>query len=512
MEEKRNTFAHRGVREGLAVLTGALLIVGITWHGFAAGSMASASSNAVVAAAASVAETQTPAIAHADIVKVVAPAVVTIRTEGRARVVPTGADPDELFRRFFGGQFDLTPRPGQRQVPRQMPAPGRGPRQSALGSGVIVSRDGYLLTNNHVIDGADSIHVNLTDGRTIDAKVVGTDEPSDLAVLKIEASDLHPLALGNSDAVEIGDVVLAVGNPLGLGQTVTMGIISAKGRSTDGEGYEDFLQTDAPINHGNSGGALVSMKGELIGINSQIASVSDGNIGIGFAIPANMAKSVMTDLKSGGKVRRAQLGVGIQPVDSDIAASLGLKQVTGVVVNSVTSGSAADKAGMKRGDVIKSFNGQPVQDTNSLRNRVAESVPGSNATVVVIRDGSEKTLTVKLDEKEPVKSASSATGSPAEDKGALGALGVSVEPLTAELARRADVPNGVKGLLVEEVNPDSRAADAGIRPGDVIEEVNRQPVQSVDDLRAAVRKSADRPALLLVSRGGRDIFVTVKPS
>ncbi len=408
MEDRRHHFGRQGTRAGLAALIGALLVAGITWHGFAAGGSASPAT----AAAATVAAAQTPTISHAiaggrdsyaDIVKVVAPAVVTIRAEGRARMVPAaGPDPEELFRRFFGGQFDATPRQGQRQMPRgqsQGQAPRQAPKQMALGSGVIVSADGYILTNNHVIENADAIHVSLTDGRTVDAKMIGSDQPSDLAVLKIDASDLHPLAFGNSDAVEVGDVVLAVGNPLNLGQTVTMGIISAKGRSTDAESYEDFLQTDAPINHGNSGGALVSMKGELIGINSQIASVSDGNIGIGFAIPTNMAKRVMNDLKSGGKVRRAQLGVGIQPVDSERAASLGLKQVTGAIVNSVTVGSAADRAGVKQGDVIKSFNGQPVQDINALRNRVAESAPGSNAILVLIRDGSERTLTVKLDEK-----------------------------------------------------------------------------------------------------------------
>ncbi len=505
----RINFGDRGIRAGLVALTAAVLITGVTWHSFASG-------GPVNTAAAVQGTAQTPTISraiaggrdsYADIVKIVAPAVVTVRTEGRMRVAPTGfqAPNEDLFRQFFGDQF-----PGpQRGSPRTPQMPRQAPRQSGLGSGVIVSADGYILTNHHVIDNADVIKVSLTDGRTFDAKLVGSDQPSDLAVLKIEASDLRPLAFGNSDAVEIGDVVLAVGNPLGLGQTVTMGIISAKGRSTDNQAYEDFLQTDAPINHGNSGGALVSTKGELIGINSQIASVSDGNIGIGFAIPTNMAKRVMDDLRDGGKVRRAQLGVTIQGVTSDLAESLGLKQVSGAIVSGVTPGSAADRAGMKQGDVIKSFNGQPVEDTNALRNRVAESTPGSNATVVVIRDGSERTLTVKLDELAAPRSASSTTGSSSEDKTALG---VTVAPLTPELAERADIPKGVKGLLVQEVNPDSRAAAAGVRAGDVIQQVNRQPVQSVEDLRAAVRRSSDRPALLLVNREGKDLFITVRPS
>src|SRR4029453_16917229 len=233
---------------------------------------------------------------------------------------------------------------GQR-TPRQ-PRPQRG-----LGSGVIVTTDGYILTNNHVVDGADEIKVEMTDDRTFSAKLVGTDKASDLALLKVTASDLHPIALGNSEAVKVGDVVLAVGNPLGVGQTVTMGIISAKGRSTsvgDG-GYEDFLQTDAPINHGNSGGALVNTKGELVGINSQIAPVADVNIGIGFAIPVNMARTVADQLRKEGKVARAQLGVSVQSVTPDLASSLGLKETAGVLVSNVMPGSAAEHAGIKRG-------------------------------------------------------------------------------------------------------------------------------------------------------------------
>ena len=505
MEDRRISFGRRSVRVGLAAVTAALLIVGAARYGMAAKSSAPGGPD-------SVAQAQTPSVprpvaggrdSYADIVKVVAPAVVTIRTEARARVAPTGFQDDGLFRQFFGDQYG-----GQRVPPSVRPMP-QVPRRSGLGSGVIVSADGYILTNHHVVDSADRIRVELTDGRTVDATLVGSDQPSDLALVKVEASDLRPLALGDSDAVAVGDVVLAVGNPLGLGQTVTMGIISAKGRSTDRNNYEEFLQTDAPINHGNSGGALVNMRGELIGINSQIASVSDGNIGIGFAIPTSMAKRVMEDLKAGGRVRRSQLGVSIQAVTSDIAASLGLKEVGGAIVSSVTPGSAADRAGVKTNDVIKSFNGQAVKDTNSIRNRAAESTPGSTATLVVIRDGSERSLTVKLDEKEPEKTAANRLPADREDPSALG---VTVAPLTADLAQRFGVPAGVRGLLVQGVNPGSRAAEAGIQPGDVIQQVNRQDVLSVEDLRAAVRRSADRPTLVLVHRDGQTTFVTVRPS
>jgi S1-C subfamily serine protease len=335
--------------------------------------------------------------------------------------------------------------------------------------------------------------------------------------VKIPGHDFKALALGDSDAVKVGDVVLAVGNPLNVGQTVTMGIISAKGRSTgvgDG-GYEDFLQTDAPINHGNSGGALVNMKGELVGINSQILSAgSDGNIGIGFSIPVNMAKNVMEQLRTKGKVTRAQLGVTVQGVTSDIAQSLGLKDAHGAIVSTVTAGSAADRAGVKRGDVIESFNGQPVHDTNSLRNRVASAGPASKADLLIVRDGSERHVTATLDEAgAPERVARTRSGEPGnDDRDSKTALGVTVEPLTPELAARVRAPKDAHGLIVGDVDPDGRAASAGIQSGDIIQEVNRQPVKSIEELRAALRKSADRPTLMLINRQGNDVFVTVRPS
>ena len=486
-------------RSGFAALAVALVMAGAAWGGHLAPAT-QASEPQVVSSAPSI----THALAggrdsYADIVNVVTPAVVTIRVEGKAAMSPTSFGGDEFFRRFFGDELDS---PRSNRTPRTY-------RQRGLGSGVVVSEDGYILTNNHVVDGADSITVDLSDGRTFTAKVIGTDEPSDLAVIKIEGDHLRTIALANSDNVQIGDVVLAVGNPLGVGQTVTMGIVSAKGRQTDGDSYQDFIQTDAPINQGNSGGALVNMKGELVGINSQILSPSQGNIGIGFAIPANQAKHVMNDLRTSGKVRRAQLGVTIQPVTRELADSLGLKDAKGAIVSSVAAGSAAEKAGIKRGDVIQSFNGQPVTDVNSLRNRVADTPPGTSAPVVVMRDGSERTMSVKLDERSVEQSARHESSDAAGDKTALG---VNVAPLTPELAARAGLPKDAHGLVVRNVDPEGRAADAGIQPGDIIQEVNRQPVQSVDDLRTAVQKSSDRPALVLVQRGERSIYLTVKAS
>ena len=507
MSDRRYSFRQRVVRAGVGLAAATMFIAGgAAWKSFAADAQHAAATTTV-------ATPITHAVAggrdsYADVVSVVAPAVVTIRTEGRSRMSPTQfqAPDDDFLRRFFGDGFGQFGQRGQRGM--------RAPKQHALGSGVIVSSDGYILTNNHVVDSADDIKVDLTDDRTVTAKVIGTDKASDLALLKVSAANLHPIAFGNSDGVKVGDVVLAVGNPLGVGQTVTMGIISAKGRATgagDG-GYEDFLQTDAPINHGNSGGALVNTKGELVGINSQILSNSDGNIGIGFAIPVNMAKHVMDDLRTKGKVSRGQLGVTVQGITPDLAASLGLKQTSGALVSGVTAGSAAERAGIRRGDVIESFNGQPVHDTNSLRNRVADAGPGATADVVVLRDGAEKRLAVKLDEAELDKTARRGGGPDdgAEDDRA--ALGVSVAPLTPDVAAEIGVPKSLQGLVIENVNPDGRAADAGLQRGDVIQEANRQPVKTVDDLRAAARKSSDKPLLLLINREGRDLFVTVKPA
>jgi len=495
MTDGHITISKRAARGGLAVIASLLLISGAAWRGIAA--------DEKPAAHAATVSTPIPhAVAgsrdsYADVVDVVAPAVVTIRTEGKAKVSPTQFQmpDDDFFEQFFGRNFR-----GQGEGRGQ----GRGmqPRtfkQRALGSGVMVTTDGYLLTNYHVVDGADDIKVDFTDGRTLTGKVIGTDKPSDLALLKVNGSDFKAIALGNSDAVKVGDVVLAVGNPLGVGETVTMGIISAKNRSTSLDGsYEDFLQTDAPINHGNSGGALVNTKGELVGINSQILSSNDGNIGIGFAIPANMAKTVMEQLRTTGKVTRAQLGVTVQSVSSDMAQSLGLKQPGGVIISSVENGGAADRAGLKQGDVITAFNGQPVHDMNTLRNRVASSGPGSTADVTIVRDGSEKHMSVKLEELNAGKLARNDDGENGS-RGEKGALGVAVQP-------------NDKGLVVQDVDPDGRAADAGIQAGDVIESVNRQPVKTVDELRAALKKTSDRPALLLIQRKDAQLFVTVKPA
>jgi Do/DeqQ family serine protease len=332
-----------------------------------------------------------PVVSYADVVSRVSPAVITIHSELRVRApqqFPFMDDP--IFRQFFGDRGAM---------PQQSPELHR----EALGSGVIVTTDGYILTNHHVVDGAEQIKVDLNDNRTLDAKVVGQDPPSDIAVLKVDASSLPVLALGDSDRVRVGDVVLALGNPLGIGQTVTMGIVSAKGRQTglSNGNFEDFLQTDAPINQGNSGGALVSTNSELIGINSQILSQSGGSIGIGFAIPSNMARTVMDTLIKGGKVRRGQLGISVGKVTPEIASKLGINVGKGVVVVQVQPGSAAERAGLKKGDVITAFNGGEVVDANTFRNKVASTPPGTEVTLTIQRDGREQQLRATLGEFTP---------------------------------------------------------------------------------------------------------------
>jgi Do/DeqQ family serine protease len=405
---------------------------------------------------------------------------------------------DPFFQQFFGGRMP-GPRSGGSQIER------------GLGSGVIVQSDGHILTNHHVIDGAEEIKVDLNDRRTFSAKLVGSDAASDLAVLKIDASNLPTLGLGDSDKVHVGDICLAVGNPLGIGETVTAGIISAKGRSTglSNGAFEDFLQTDAPINRGNSGGALVNTNSELIGINSQIISTTGGSIGIGFAIPSNMAKTVMDQLIKRGAVRRGHLGVGIQPVTSDLAASMGLKSTEGVLVGGVASGGPADKAGIKQGDVITQLNGSNVRDANAFRNTIASTAPGTDVTLTVVRNGQQQQVHAKLDELTGNENPQGQTG-PGGGAGG-GQLGVAVQPITPDIAAQLGIPDVKNGLVVTSVDPTGPAAQAGIQSGDVLIEINHQPINNVTDVKPALQKSGSRPALVLINRGGQTLFLTVRP-
>jgi Do/DeqQ family serine protease len=437
----------------------------------------------------------------AEVVDKCTPAVVTIRSERRVR--PPRQFPfmdDSFLRRFFGEEF------GSRM---QRPRVQRG-----LGSGVLVTKEGYILTNHHVVDGAEDIRVELATRRVFEAQLIGSDAPSDLAVLKIQGGDHPVLNLGNSDEVRVGDVCLAIGNPLGIGMTVTAGIISAKNRSTglsDGS-FEDFLQTDAPINQGNSGGALVNSAGQLIGINSQIVSTSGGNIGIGFAIPSNMARTVMDQLVKGGRVRRGQLGVTIQEMSPDLANGLGLPPETqGILLGSVTPGSPAARAGLKPGDVITAIDGNPIgSDTNAFRNRVASAGPGAKMTFTVRREKGEQQVQVTLGEFAD-RAALEREGQEDRQTSAEGSrLGIAVEPLTADIARQLGI-RAAEGLLVTAVDPGGPASEARLAQGDVILQINRQAVRSAADLRAALARNKGKPSVLLINRRGQSAFVTVTP-
>ena len=439
---------------------------------------------------------------YADVVEKTSPAVVRIesdvKTKGQMMQFPFGDD--DLFRQF----------PGQPQRPQL---------QRGIGSGVIVSADGTIITNNHVVEGAEKITVQTSDDKTFDAKVVGTDKPSDLAVLKIEAQNLPFLTLGNSDNVRVGDIVLAIGNPLGIGQTVTAGIISAKGRRTglsDSSSFEDFLQTDAPINRGNSGGALVNLSGELIGINSQILSpggANGGNIGIGFSIPSNMARDVMEQLLKNGKVHRGMLGIFIQNITDDTAKALDLKDTSGVLVSDVQKSSAAERAGVKRGDIITAINGEKIEDSNVFRNKVASTAPGTEITLSIVRDGQQQDVKAKLDEFDVDAVTRTQNGDDGNDptpEKESGKLGLSLQPITPQIARQLKLTSQ-DGLVITDVDPTGPAAEAGLAQGDVILEINKQPVGTTDDVRAALDKSGGRPVLMLIVRQGRTIYLTVRP-
>ncbi len=434
----------------------------------------------------------------APVVKKVLPSVVTITS---ARMVKTGFQGGEdeippIFRQFFGDQGNGG---GQPRMPRQQ-------KEEGMGSGVIVSPNGYILTNNHVVDHATNVTVIMPDKREYKARVVGADPKTDIAVLKVDAGSLEPITIGDSDKVQVGDYVLAVGNPFGVGKTVTMGIVSATGRANLGiEDYEDFIQTDASINPGNSGGALVNDRGELIGINTAILSHgSEGNQGIGFAVPVSVARSVMDQIIDKGKVTRAYLGVMAQEVTPAIAKAFHETEVRGALIGDVTPNSPAQKAGLEKGDIILDINGKPINNSAELRMHVSLMAPGTKVNVTVFRDGAQKTLPLTLAEMPTETAKNEQPESGGED--AL--QGITVENVTARTAQQLGLPATTAGVVVTAVDPAGKAADSGLKRGDVIQEVNHKPVRNTADFESAMRNATDE-ALLLVNRQGNTMYLAV---
>jgi serine protease Do len=440
--------------------------------------------------------------AFSSVVKKAGPAVVHVGVEKEKSERSMGQFPSDLFsdpffERFFGPQF---------RHPRSTPDK-RTFKQRASGSGFIISEDGHILTNNHVVDGADKITVRLSDQREFTAKVIGTDPQSDVAIIKIDGKNLPVLPLGNSDTLEVGEWVIAIGSPFELSQSVTVGVVSAKGRNRMGiSDYENFIQTDAAINPGNSGGPLLNIRGEAVGMNTAIFSRSGGYMGIGFAIPISMAKNIEQQLRQHGKVTRGWLGILIQDVNEELAKSFGGKAGGGALISEVTADSPAQKSGLLQGDIVTAINGEPVTDVADLRNKIAMTPPNTELKLRVLRDGQERDLVVKVGE-QPEDMASAArkmTGT------ALSELGLSLQDLTKELAEQFGYSKD-QGVLIAGIEADSPASELGLQAGMLIEEVNRIRVRNLKELQAALKKTADpKQTLLRIRSGEHSQYVVVQ--
>src|SRR5437870_1511176 len=441
-----------------------------------------------------------------EVAKAVTPSVVNISTTRTSRMPEGhGSAPfeDPFFRRFFGDELF-----------RRFEAP-KDRHERSLGSGVIADPNGYIITNNHVVSKADEIKVLLGDKRELKAKVVGKDPKTDIAVIKVEVQGLPIVPWADSDKLQVGEYVLAIGNPFGLNQTVTMGIVSAVGRANVGIAeYEDFIQTDAAINPGNSGGALVNARGELIGINTAIFSQSGGYMGIGFAVPSNMVRSVMEQLRKGGKVVRGYLGVSIQELTQDLAKQFGVSETKGVLISDVLSDSPARRARLERGDVLIEFDGRAVETPTQFRNLVAQTPIGKKVHVRLIRNGQTKELDVTIGEQPKTMAQAESPGDSNQEAQSSGAFaGLDVRELTPELARRFNLSrDGQGGVVVTRVADGSPAGEAGVQVGDVITEVNRKPTATLRDFQNVTDKLSPKdPALVLVHRNGRNLYLTIQP-
>ncbi|SDA98792.1 DegQ family serine endoprotease [Mesorhizobium qingshengii] len=495
-------------RHRVAALLGAALIISPFVVSFA-----QSAGNTVPTTQTPVAGITAPNGSFAPIVAADKPAVVTITTVMKAPPAsaddstPLGNSPfDDYFRQFFGDQGMPAPRtPPQQQAQRA----------EALGSGFIVASDGIIVTNNHVIDGASSIKVTLDDGTELPAKVVGSDAKNDLAVLKIKAGKPLPtVKWGDSDKLMTGDQVLAIGNPFGIGTTVTAGIVSARGRDLHSGPFDDFIQIDAPINHGNSGGPLVDVNGNVVGINAAIYSPNGGSVGVGFAIPSDQAQKVVAKLEKGGSIQYGYLGVEIQPVTPDVASAIGLDHPGGALVSQVNDGSPAARAGVETGDVITGFAGQDVKDPKDLSRAVADVAPGAREPLDVWRKGKAVRISVDVGQNsDDVKTASVTDGSGAPGQGDRApAIGLGLMDITPDIRQQLNLADNQRGAVVASVNPDKAAAASGIEPGDVIVAVNQAPVKNARQVTQAIAqagKSGRKSVLLLVERDGSQIYVAV---
>ncbi len=432
-------------------------------------------------------------------------AVVGIRAERTVKMQQYWTIPDWPFGEFFDD--DMFERFFRRQN-QQGRNPPRKYRRQAQGSGFIISKDGYILTNNHLVGEAEKVTVKLSDDKQYDGEIIGTDPASDIAVIKIDTDDLNYLKIADSDTIEVGEWVLAVGNPFGLSHSVTAGIISAKGRSGVGvAAYEDFIQTDAAINPGNSGGPLLNLRGEVIGINTAIISQTGGNLGIGLAIPSNMAKYIYDQILEGGKVVRGYLGVTIQDLTPELAESFDLEERKGVLISDVMEGSAARKSGIQRGDIIVEMNDESIQTADELRNKVAMLKPGTEADIVVLRNGRKRTLQVELGRRPTEEELATQTEEKADTEKRLG---IEVQNLTEELARRFGYEK-MQGVIISGVRPGSLAAAAGLKTGMLIQEVDRKKVNNVKEFVREIKKAKKGDSvLLLVNTGTFNRFVVLK--
>ncbi|TIT65158.1 MAG: DegQ family serine endoprotease [Mesorhizobium sp.] len=507
-------------RHRVAALLGAALIISPAVVSLAQNAGNGGLSNVVATTQTPVAGITAPNGSFAPTVAATKPAVVTVTTvmKGQPEVMSEGSPDgspfggnspfDDYFRQFFGDQR----MPGPKTPPQQQ----QSQRAEALGSGFIVSADGTIVTNNHVVDGASSIKVTLDDGTELPAKLVGHDAKNDLAVLKIKAGKSLPtVKWGDSDKLMTGDQVLAIGNPFGIGTTVTAGIVSARGRDLHSGPFDDFIQIDAPINHGNSGGPLVDVSGNVVGINTAIYSPNGGSVGVGFAIPSDQAQKVVAKLMKGGDIEYGYLGVEIQPVTPDVASAIGLDHPAGALVSQVNDGSPAAKAGVETGDVITSFAGQDVKDPKDLSRAVADVAPGARKSLDVWRKGKAMRISVDVGRNsDDVKTASTGDSSaPGTEQGSRApAIGLGLMDITPDIRQQMNLADNERGAVVATVNPDKAAATAGIQPGDIIVAVNQAPVKNARQVTQAIAqagKSGRKSVLLLVEREGSQIYVAV---